>query len=352
MRRKKKQANNRHNRRITSRSNATQAKQPFVEHAQELRRRVYHIALSILVVGTGIYFVQQHIVAILLRPSHGQHFIYTSVGGGIDFLFKVCAYGGIVISTPVIVYNVLGFLEPLLSSSSRRFITFISIISSLLAVAGVVFGYFVGLPAALHFLLHQFRTVQIQPLVTIQAYLNFVMAYIFGSALLFQLPIILICINRIKPLNPRRLFHYERWVILAAFVLSGLMNPTPNLISQLLIAGPFIIMYQLGIGVIAIVNRPKRPAAVREMFEQDLAVQAQRQALVSTAVPVKAEPVPPQPATSVNLSKPAAVTNLQPRARSLAQAPQRTPLYPATRPAPTRRIIDFMPRPNTLAEEQ
>jgi sec-independent protein translocase protein TatC len=111
------------------------------------------------------------------------------------------------------------------------------------------------------------------------------MAYILGSALLFQLPIALICINRIKPLKPSRLFHYERWIILAAFVLSGLMNPTPNIISQLIVAVPFILMYQVGIAIIAIVNRPRYSSAVRKMLEQDATAQAQRQALAVNAVP-------------------------------------------------------------------
>lgn len=259
------------------------SKQPFIEHAYELRRRIYCIVASVLVTGSLIYSIQQKVVNTLLKPSHSQHFIYTSPGGGIDFLFKVCVYTGLIISTPIIVYNVLGFMAPLMTSASKRFLITISLISGTLAIIGVIFGYFIGLPAALHFLLHQFTTVQIQPLVTIQSYLNFVMAYFLGSALLFQLPIALICINRIKPLKPSGLIHHERWVILAAFILSGLMNPTPNIISQLLVAGPFIIMYQFGIVVIAVINRPKHSPEFYELIEKDIIAKAQRQILAYNA---------------------------------------------------------------------
>lgn len=275
------------NRKAASRKLAPDLKrQPFIEHAYELRRRLYYIVAVVGLTGTLIYTVQQHVVNALLKPAHGQHFIYTSPGGGIDFLFKVCLYGGLVLSTPVIVYNLLEFIAPVLTKTSKHFVVTMSLISSVLALAGIAFGYFIGLPAALHFLLHQFTTVQIKPLVTIQSYLNFVMAYMLGSALMFQLPIILICINRIKPLKPSHLFHYERWVILAAFVLSGLMNPTPNIISQLLVAGPFIAMYQVGIGVVALLNRSKYPAAVIRMMEQDSLNQANRLSLVRNAQPV------------------------------------------------------------------
>jgi sec-independent protein translocase protein TatC len=236
---------------------AVKPTQPFIEHLHELRRRIYYIAASVLVWGAATYAIQQHVVNALIRPAHGQHFIYTSVGGGIDFLFRVCIYTGLILSTPIIVYNLLEFVSPLMSRASRRFIIFSSLTCGTLALAGVAFGYFIGLPAALHFLFHQFTTAQIKPLVTIQAYLSFVIAYMLGSALLFQLPILLVSINRIKPLKPSSLLRYERWVILAAFVLAGLMNPTPNLFSQLLVAGPFILMYQVGILLIALINRSR-----------------------------------------------------------------------------------------------
>jgi sec-independent protein translocase protein TatC len=233
-------------------SSATAA---FIEHAQELRKRLYYIAASVLFWGVAVYAVQQKVVHALLKPAGGQKFIYTSPGGGIDFLFRISVYSALVISLPVIVYNALRFIEPLITKASIRFIIFGTIASSVLAIAGVVFGYFIGLPAALHFLLHQFTTVQIQPLVTIQSYLGFVIVYMVGSAMLFQLPLLLLFINRIKPLQPQKLLHYERWVILAAFVVAGLMNPSPNIVSQLLVAGPFIIMYQVGIVLIAVINR-------------------------------------------------------------------------------------------------
>lgn len=265
---------------------------------------MYYIAFSILIWGCAIYGVQQHVVKILLRPSHGEHFIYTSVGGGIDFLFRICVYGAFVLTLPVIVYNTLKFLDPLLSHSSQRFIFIGSAVSGLLALAGIIFGYFVGLPAALHFLLHQFTTVQIQPLVTIQSYLGFVIVYMAGSAMLFQLPLLLIFINRIKPLKPRRLLHYERWVILVAFILSGLMNPTPNIISQLLIAGPFILMYQFGILLIMLINHGRKPADVQSEIE----VQEE------PAAPVASPLSPPRkPQLSLNDMVPAVATEASPR---------------------------------------
>ena len=249
---------------------------PFMEHLRELRRRLFYIAVSVIFWSGAAYAIQQRIVNVLLKPSHGQSFVYTSPIGGIDFLFRVCIYTGLILSIPVIVYQLLKFLAPLMSHGSTGFIALGCTLSGLFALAGILFGYFMGLPLALHFLLHQFMTPQIKPLITVQSYMSFVMVYMVGAALMFQVPLFLVFINRIKPLKPSKLFHYERWVILLAFVVAGLMNPTPNILDQLMVAGPIILMYQIGIGVIALTNRPRWSPRVYAMFEEDLRIQAER----------------------------------------------------------------------------
>ncbi len=251
--------------------------QPLSAHVQELRHRLFYIAVSVAAFSAVAYGFEQQIVRALLRPAHDQQFIYTSVGGGIDFLFRVCVYAGIAASIPVIIAQVLRYVQPLMSRGTTKFIAIASAVSGLFAVAGMMYGYFWGLPAALHFLLHQFVTQQIRPLVTIQSYMSFVTVYMLGSALLFQVPLVMIYINRIKPLKPRGLLKYERWVIGLAFVCSGLMNPSPNILAQLLLAGPIILMYQAGIIIVWLTNRRgHRSHVVRQLLQQDAELQATR----------------------------------------------------------------------------
>ncbi len=250
---------------------------PFIEHLYELRKRLFYVALSVGLWAAATYSVQQHVVAALLKPAHNQQFIYTSVGGGVDFLFRVCIYVGVALSIPVIAFQVLKYIEPLIKKDAMRFVAWASVASGVLALCGMAFGYFIGLPAALHFLLHQFTTSQIHPLLTIQSYMGFVTIYMLGSALLFQLPLIIITTNRIKPLKPSSLFKYERWVILLAFIGGGLMNPSPRLQDQLLLSGPVILTYQLGILIVWLMNRKKkRPPQVVELMEKDDAARAER----------------------------------------------------------------------------
>jgi len=259
-------------------SSAVDDRRPFNEHLRELRRRGLVVAGSVLVGATGAYFVQQRLVDVLLRPSHGQRFIYTSPGGGISFLFEVCLYAGLVVSLPILVYEVLEFLSPLFDRAVKRFIVQCVAISSVLAGLGVAFGYFLGLPLALHFLGHQFTSHQIVPLLTLSEYLSFVGLYLGGSALLFQVPLVLRIINRVKPLSPRRLLRWERYVIVGAFIVAMLLAPTVNIVDQLVLAVPVIVAYQVGIVAVWLANRSSRSQRrLQALIEADRLRQAARE---------------------------------------------------------------------------
>jgi sec-independent protein translocase protein TatC len=313
---------------------------PFIEHIYELRKRLFYVALSVISVALVCYAVQQRLVAILLEPAKGQKFIYTSPGGGLDFLFRVCMYTGIAVSIPVIIFQLLKYMQPLLrDNTTSRYIALGSIVSGVLALVGIMFGYFICLPAVLHFLLHQFTSQQIQPLVTIQSYIAFVTVYMLGSALLLQVPLVLIFINRIKPLKPSKLLHIERWVILGAFVASGLMNPTPNIISQLMVAGPIIIMYQLGILIIWQVNRRSRHSPkVVALLAQDAEAQMARLAVARKLEPAITDSTPLQPIA------------IAPVATSSPTAPSRP--MPATESVRRRIFSDVRPTYDRFARAE
>ena len=274
----------------------SEARLPFIEHLYELRKRLVRVAASLVIFSAAGYLIQQQLVNFLLKPSHGQKFIYTSPLGGLNFLFQVCIYFGLVLSIPTIIYQLLKYLEPLLRSASRGLIAKYSTISALLAVGGGAFGYYLGLPIALRFLSHQFTTSQIRPLLTIQEYMNFVTIYLFGSALLFQLPLIILFINRIKPLKPRQLLSFERYMVLIAFVAAAIMTPTTDIFDQLVFAVPIMAMYQFALILIYLQNRlmrRRRSPKVQQLLERDERLRAQRQQQLSRPAPVAPAAAPP-----------------------------------------------------------
>jgi sec-independent protein translocase protein TatC len=235
-----------------------------------------YVGLSVVIFAGLAYSVERQIINWLLAPAHHQSFIYTSPLDGINFVFKVCLYVGIAFSLPVIIYQVLKYIEPIFSRGLSKYIYNWTAVSVLLAAVGIIFGYFVGLPAVLSFLLHQFHTNQIHPLLTIDEYLSFVLVYMLAATLMFQLPLVILFINRVHPLQPRKLIHYERWVILASLIWSAVMNPTTNIIALFLIAVPVVITYQLGIGIIWWQNRYGRRQRILRLLEADALKQAER----------------------------------------------------------------------------
>lgn len=288
MRAKKRQQKNRT---ISSSYRNHVKRHPFYEHIQEARNRLGVIAISVVLFSIAGYLIQKPLIEFLLNPAENQQFIYTTPGGGLNFLIQVCVYFGIALSLPVFIYQLLKFSEPLFKRRDQMFIFKSTLFSAVLALSGMAFGYYVGLPAALHFLSGQFKSDQIEALLTISDYLSFVTVYLTGAAVMFQLPLVLLFINRITPLNPRKLLSGERWVIVGAFIAAAIITPTPDLINQSIIAGPIILTYQIGVILVWWQNKRSKRDIIHTLSKADKAKQQQRWKVAEKAQVIPANPV-------------------------------------------------------------
>jgi len=179
--------------------------------------------------------------------------------GGFNAIIKISILFGVIVTVPVLVYQLGKFLSP--AFKRRIHTTRIIFFPIILAAIGVLFAYFVSLPASLHFLANV-DSKDLQALITVNEYLNFVFAYVAGFALLFQLPLIMLFINRIKPQRPAGLMHIQRYVILASFIVAAALTPTPDPIDQTIMASPIILLYQFSIVLIWLTNRRDKKIAV------------------------------------------------------------------------------------------
>ncbi|MCA9331953.1 twin-arginine translocase subunit TatC [Candidatus Saccharibacteria bacterium] len=226
----------------------------FAEHIRELRKRLMWSLLFVAIGAAVGYLLNDHIVWLLQQPL-GERLYYTTPTGAFSFIIKVCCVFGFIVSLPVVTYQAFSFFEPLIPTKTRRLLLWYVVVSVLLAVTGISFAYFISLPAALHFLVNFGNSAgDIQAMITAEEYFNFVLAYIAGFAALFQLPLIIIFINKIKPLKPSQLLGGTRYVILASFIVSAIITPTPDPMNQALMAGPIIALYFISVLVIAIRN--------------------------------------------------------------------------------------------------
>ena len=233
----------------TQSSHSSRTVQPveltFIEHLYELRSRLFWIVTSVVLTSAIGFQYKDYLVNFVIAPLHGEKLVYLTPGGGFSFIFTVCLYFGALITIPVIVYHIYRFLQPVLGTTSRRFIVGLITLSSALAASGAVFGYVVAVPAAIHFL-STFAGDAVIPNLTAESYLGFIVAYMLGLAALFQLPLLLFIFDHVRPFPPGALLTSQRFVIVGSFIAAAIITPTPDIINQLIVAGPIILIYQLG----------------------------------------------------------------------------------------------------------
>ncbi len=228
----------------------------LIDHLHELRTRLFWVILALIAAAAIGCLVQNQIMAAIMHPLGGRKLVYLTPIGGFNFIFKVSVYFGIGLILPIIMYHLFRFLEPVMGRQSSRSVVFYSAASFLLATAGASFAYFGSLPAALNFLTG-LNIQNVSAMLTVDSYLSFVVTYVLGFAALFQIPLILMIINTIKPLPPKKLMSFQRYVVLAAFILAAMISPTPDITNQAILAVPIILMYEVGVIIIWAQGRKK-----------------------------------------------------------------------------------------------
>jgi sec-independent protein translocase protein TatC len=231
----------------------------FLDHVNELRNRLFVVVIALVLGVTISYNFHDVLVKVLLAPLKGQKLIYLTPGGGFDFIFQISLYGGLLLAIPVVMYELYHYLSPLMKvAHTRRFVAVVIFSACALAAAGILFGYFVALPAALKFLM-TFAGDYVQANLTANSYLSFIIAYSLGLAALFQVPIIMLFINSISgPLPPSKLLRAERFIIVGAFIASAVLTPSPDMVNQTIMAIPIIVVYQIGVAAVLLQNRKRK----------------------------------------------------------------------------------------------
>lgn len=226
------------------------------EHLSELRGRFFWIIVSVIFGSTLGYFLNSTLLVVLIEPLK-QPLYYTSPTGGFELVIKISVIFGIIVSAPVITYHVFRFLEPAMPKQSKKVLLWFLGGSWALMIIGLSFAYFLSLPAALHFL-GEFGTKNVQSLISTNEYFSFILRYLAGFAILFQLPLILLMINQMNKLKPKKLISLSRFVIIASFVIAAIITPTPDPVNQTIMAVPLIALYFFSVFVIWILNREEK----------------------------------------------------------------------------------------------
>lgn len=225
------------------------------EHIVELCKRLILCALSVFIWTVVGWIFNQKILEFLTRPLD-QPLYYTSPTGGFEIVFKSSFLFGVLMSTPILAYQLIRFIEPALSKKSEKFILFFSFTSVVLMLSGVSFAYFVSFPAALTFL-NKFNSEEIKSLISTKDYFSFITIYIGGFGILFQLPLLILSANWIQPIKIKKLLRFFPYIILISFIIAAILTPTPDPFNQSIMATPVVVLYILSIVPVWLINRKR-----------------------------------------------------------------------------------------------
>ncbi len=228
------------------RENDSRSPAKLLDHVRELQVRLL-VSFSIVMVGGILGYVFYTQILDFLRSPLNAPLYYSTPAGSFAFIMKICGMVGVAVAVPVIIYSLVMFVRPAFKEVlTLRRVYFTTLFSIFLAVSGAAFGFIFIIPGALKFFAG-FQVNGLSALISADSYLNFVINVLITFILVFQIPLLVTLIDRIKPIPPKTLFKAEKWVILASLIISLIVPFAFDIITCLLIAAPIVVLFNLSI---------------------------------------------------------------------------------------------------------
>jgi sec-independent protein translocase protein TatC len=218
----------------------------IIEHLEELRTRLIIAVLALLVATTLSFVFTGKLLEILLIPSGGIKPVFLKPTEMFITYFKVALIGGVALSMPVIVYQVIQFIVPGLKANEKRYMFFVVPGATFLFLLGITFGYLVLLPFALKYLL-TFGGDIASAFISIGEYVSFVVTLLLWMGVAFELPMIIVFLAKLGVVSQKQLRGYWKYALVGAFVIAAIITPTPDPFNQSLVAVPLYLLYEVGV---------------------------------------------------------------------------------------------------------
>lgn len=217
---------------------------PLLLHLEELRKRFIH---ALIAVGGGAIFswlYTEKILRILVHPLETK-LVFLSPQEAFITNIKIALFGGIILALPVIIHEGWKFVSIALKEEERKSFLVYGPLAFLLFGGGISFCYFVVLPLGLRFLLGFGRGIM-EPFISVDKYISFIIVLLLAFGFIFELPIVMAFLSRRGIITPELLSQKRRVAIVSVFILAALLTP-PDVFTQLLLAGPLIVLYEISI---------------------------------------------------------------------------------------------------------
>lgn len=227
-------------------------KMSFLEHLDELRRRMLYSAIALLVAFLSCWAFAPEIFTVLERPltqylAPGDKLAFTRVAAPFFLYMKVAFLAGIFLASPVILWQVWAFISPGLYKKERRLAAPFIIFATLFFVAGGYFGYRTVLPMACHFFVELGK--DFKQVITVDDYFSFASKLLLGMGAVFETPILIFFLSRLGIVTPGFLLRKFKYAVVAIFIIAAIITPTPDMVTQSALAVPMVLLYLLGIAI-------------------------------------------------------------------------------------------------------
>jgi len=222
----------------------------LVEHLEELRKRII-VSLIVLGIGTLLSFpFATYGLKILKLPASGEieKLVFFSPQEGFLIYMRIAFLSGLILSLPLILYQVWAFVLPAIEEKRKRQMVFFVFFCSLTFITGCLFAYFVLIPPALRFLL-SFAKDNLQPVISANKYISFVISLILACALVFQMPVLSFILSKLGIINWRILRKKYKYAVVIIFIGAAIITPTGDVFNMLILALPMLFLYELSIWV-------------------------------------------------------------------------------------------------------
>lgn len=226
---------------------------PFTSHLGELRSRLIKSVLAVALAFLGCFYFVDTIFAILAAPLRQLNIPgLTLIGTGVTEAFftkmKIGIYAAVVVALPVLLWQGWQFVAPGLYEHEKRHTRSFVFAGSLFFLAGAVFCYAVVVRHGLSFLLHRYEVIGVRPMLQVGDYLSTVSRMVLVSGAMFELPVLAFFTARVGLIDHRFLIRHSRYALIAIALLSAVLTP-PDLISQILLMVPLMLLYALSIAI-------------------------------------------------------------------------------------------------------
>jgi len=232
-----------------TRKNITEKEMPFLDHLEELRWRLLKSIISVLVMMIICFFFSDYILQALLYPGKNIDppvpLQVLKVQTVFIIKLEIALFAGIILSLPVIFYQLWEFLAPGLLQKERKILPAVVFASVTCFIVGGAFAYFIIIPYALQFFL-SLAPVEIENNIALDFYIGFLLRLIIVFGVVFELPMLSLILTKFGILTPQFMRKYRKYAIVGAFILGAILTP-PDPTTQILLAVPIILLYELSI---------------------------------------------------------------------------------------------------------